>query len=143
MPSTKDQLRALRVLGGMNDTARDKFTGILATIGQPESLPPGTVIFREGEHAEDRGYILLEGDIRVLKLDAPEIVASAPEILGEMAQFNPRALRTATVETAGDVRVLSFAWTQLNDAIVRQCSQDESDAIRQALESYAWEHFTQ
>ena len=143
MPTLNEKLLTLRFMGDLNASAREKVVRAFEATGTEKTLPPATQIFQEGDLDSDKGYVLLQGDIRVLKPSAPEIVVSAPELLGEMARFNPTAARTATIEAVDEVRVLAFAWSRFDEALTRMCSPEESEQIQNVLHGYAWDHFTE
>lgn len=143
MPAAADTLRNLRFMHQLGPAAREKVIAAFEIVGQPESMNPGASLFREGERDTDRGYVLLDGEVRITKSSAPELTVAAPELLGEMVQYNPKSERTATVESATAIQVLSFQWSAFNDELVRTCSPEETDEIQKAFQDYAWEHFTQ
>lgn len=143
MPAAVDTLRNLRFMQQLGPAARDKAIAAFEAVSEAESMNPGVCLFQEGERDTDRGYVLLDGEVRIVKSTAPELTVAAPELLGEMVQYNPKAERTATVESATAIQVLSFRWSAFNDALVRTCSPEETDEIQKAFQDYAWEHFTQ
>ena len=143
MSTLNEILLNLRFMGELNVSAREKIIRAFEATGTEKTIPAATQIFQEGDLDSDKGYVLLQGDIRVIKSTGPEITVSAPELIGEMVQFNPTAVRTATIEALGDVRVLSFAWSRLDEALIRICSPEDSEKIQKVLQGYAWAHFTQ
>jgi len=122
---------------------RKKLAAIFSVLGPVESVPVSTVLFRKGEKADDRGVILLEGRIGVDKDDSPEITAEAPQLLGEMSQFSPNKVRTATVSADTELKAIQFKWADFKTRAQESLSTDELNDLFNALEDYAWEHFTQ
>ncbi|HZG68825.1 MAG TPA: cyclic nucleotide-binding domain-containing protein, partial [Herpetosiphonaceae bacterium] len=75
----------------------------LAATLERVDLPPGLVLFREGEYG-DRFYLVLDGEIEVTKAsgtaDERLLAVRGPgQFVGEMSLLNPDGLRTATVRT--------------------------------------------
>jgi hypothetical protein len=63
----------------------------------------------------------------------------APDLLGEMQQFDRYGQRTATVKAASRATVLVFSWHEFV-ARVRDTptiSKEDQNALKAALESYA------
>ena len=57
-------------------------------------------------------------------------------------QFNPRGLRTATVTASMDSVVMQFSWDDFWAALDKRLSPDDQAKVREAIEGYAWRHFT-
>ena len=109
------------------------------------SCPPGKVLFQEG-HSDDRFYILLEGQVEVVKaLGRPEQrllgVRESGNLLGEMSLFSRDGCHTASVRAVTRLRLLQVPHTELETllrhqpalayGIIRQLSQhlEESENL--------------
>lgn len=125
------------------DATRDGLTRIIIGVSNPEAIKAGAVLFTQGEPGTDEGYFVLKGEFEVKKSGAAAAQIPAPELLGEMKQFNPVGLRTATVKAVTPLEVLAFKWADLQNGLEAGLSSDAFQAVEQALESYAWEHFTE
>lgn len=125
------------------ESTREDLTRIIVDVSHPETIEEGTEIFTQGEPGTDIGYFLLEGDYEVLKFGAMPLQKSGPELLGEMKQFNPVGLRTATVNAVTSLDLLKFKWTELHGALEAWLTDDAFQTVEHAIESYAWEHFTE
>ena len=101
------------------------------------------VLFQKDDTATDIGIVLLEGEVSVIKIDTPEIIAYAPDLLGEMAQLNPAKQRTADVTAATQLQVLRFKWSDFKATAQQQLTQQELEKFTSALQEHAWQHFTQ
>lgn len=92
-------------------------------------LPPGTVLFSEGD-AGDHAYLIRSGEIEiVVERDGRELVLarrSANEIIGEMALLD-RGTRSASARVVQAAEVVAFTKRQLEqriadtDPILRMC----------------------
>ena len=136
-------LAEIPFMHALPDSTRDDLIRVIKDVSTPETIEEGTVVFTQGEPGTDIGYFLLEGDIEIAKSGAIPLQKSGPELLGEMKQFNPVGLRTATVNALSSLDVLSFKWPELHSALEAYLSADAFQAVEQALENYAWEHFTE
>jgi CRP-like cAMP-binding protein len=74
----------------------------IARIGHEQSFPAGRELTREGVVGDDF-YVLLDGEVEVLRDGAPVARMAAGEFFGEIALLG-HSTRTATVRTTGPVR---------------------------------------
>ena len=121
---------------------RETLSTLLQEISEARRLRKGHRMTREGSRGRNRGFILLSGSVRIQKSDVPDSKARAPELLGEVMQFNPKRMRIATVIAHEDCLVLRFMWDDFWDAVVRYFNAEEQATVRGQLERRAWEHFT-
>jgi phosphoserine phosphatase RsbU/P len=85
---------------------------------------PGRVLFQEG-HADDKFYVLLEGQVEVIKaLGHPEErlldVCAAGSLLGEMSLFSRDGCHTASVRALTHLRLLKVPHSELDALLHRQ-----------------------
>jgi phosphoserine phosphatase RsbU/P len=88
------------------------------------TFPPGRVLLEEG-HSDDKFYVLLEGEVEVIKaLGLPEErlldVCAAGTLLGEMSLFSRDGSHTASVRALTPLRVLNVPHTELDALLQRQ-----------------------
>jgi len=77
----------------------------LAKVIHEEKRPAGLVILREGDHGSAM-YVIVEGNVEILKGDTILGHLGAGNFFGEMAVFEKRETRSATVLAQTDVRLL-------------------------------------
>ncbi len=142
-PAIRSQIAELRLLSGLGRDLAVKMVDILASISKEESALTNTVLFTTGDPYSDDGYILIEGEISVLKEGFPEVVASAPELIGETARLSSARQRTATVTAATDLKLLHFEWSEFTRAAQTYLTDPELEKVSSAIQEYAWAHFTQ
>ncbi len=147
VPVETDQVRArvsaLPIHVTLRPTPAEQVIDVLMKISTQENIPPNTTLFTKGDPSIDDGVILLEGEVSVMKDGVPEIIADAPELLGEMGRLNPTGQRTATVTAVTELALLRFKWTEFMREAGLQLSEAELEKISSALQEYAWQHFTQ
>ena len=108
-----------------------------------EDIPADTILFTKGDESIADGIVLLKGEVSVMKDGFPEVVAAAPELLGEMGRLNPASQRTATVTAVTDLAILRFTWAAFTSEAGRIMSETDLEKVSSALQEYAWQHFTQ
>lgn len=137
----RDVLKAVPFVQALPDSIRDDLLDIILEISEPVTIEEGTILFTEGERGSDVGYFLLKGDVEIRKSNGMDSSCPAPELLGEMKQFNPVGLRTATVESLTDLDLLSFDWADFRAATEDYFPPDDLKALEDVMENYAWQHF--
>lgn len=113
----------------------------LLDVSQPATYSDGEPLIKVRALGGRDGYVLLAGEVAVHKEGTPDVVVSAPALLGEMLQFNPRAQRTATVSAHGPATALKFAWEEFYARLKQRLPAAEQDAVLEAIERSVWERF--
>ena len=139
----RDVVSTLPILSTLRPTPAELVVDVLMNISALEDISRDTTLFTKGDESIADGIILLKGEVSVHKDGFPEIVAAAPELLGEMGRLNPTAQRTATVTARTDLSVLRFTWAAFTREAGRIMSETELEKVSSALQEYAWQHFTQ
>lgn len=137
----RDVLERVSFVQALPENMRDEMLDIISEISEPVTIEEGTVLFTEGERGSDVGYFLLKGEVDVRKSNGMDSTCPAPELLGEMKQFNPVGLRTATIESLTDLELLSFDWADFRAATEDYFSPEELKSLEEVMENYAWQHF--
>jgi phosphoserine phosphatase RsbU/P len=88
------------------------------------NCPPGRVLFQEG-HSDDKFYVLLEGQVEVVKALGSEEerllgVRMAGNLLGEMSLFSRDGCHTASVRALTPLRLLNVPLNELDALLHRQ-----------------------
>ena len=97
---------------------------ILAGLLCVAKVPPGTLLFREGELG-DHFYIINSGQVEVIKSLGTEsewrvAVLGPGEFLGDLSLLNPDHLRTASVRTLETVKLWEMHHSDMDDLLDRQ-----------------------
>jgi sigma-B regulation protein RsbU (phosphoserine phosphatase) len=105
----------------------------LADSLRPVEFPAGTLLFREGETA-NQFYFLLDGEIEIIKaLGTAEErllgVREAGTFIGEMSLFSPDGRRTASVRARAPLKALAMSHTDF-DALLRRHPTVAYDMVR-------------
>jgi serine phosphatase RsbU (regulator of sigma subunit) len=113
----------------------------LAAIVHHETVPPDTILLREGEVGE-RLFLLLEGEVEIVKalgLDAERLLAvrGPGTLIGEMSLFSRDGRHTASVRSCTPLRVLFMGLREMEDLLGRQPSlaYDMMRTLSQRLEA--------
>lgn len=135
-------LREMKFMRELPGELRDKVASILQEISESRKVPLGKTWIREGEKSESKGYILVKGSVAIRKADTQQHLEDAPELLGEVMQFNPAHARTASVVATEECAVLCFDWDGFWAKTQETLSAGDQKKVKAAVESFAWEHFT-
>ena len=141
MDEIRAKIKSLRIMHGSDDGLQDKLVDLLQSISVPRVVPAGGVFIHEREHVDNKGYILLQGAVLVRKEGHPDLTCKAPELIGEIMQFNPAGVRTATCAGAVESIVLRFMWDEFWTRAESALAPEEMALVKESLETQAWEHF--
>lgn len=141
MDEVRVKIRGLRIMKGLDDPLVEKLIDLFQSISAPRVVPAGGVFIHEREHVDNKGYILLKGVVLIRKTGFPDVTCKAPELIGEIMQFNPAGVRTATCAGAVESIVLRFKWDEFWEKAEQILSADELAKVKETLETQAWEHF--
>ena len=116
-----------------------KLAEVVTSISKPRVLRADEVLYAEGAEDESTGAVLVEGTLSVSTEGGPTLSVAAPDLLGEMQQFDKYGQRTATVKSVTDATVLEFSWHEFVARVrdTPSIGKEEQNALRTALESYA------
>lgn len=135
------KLSELPLVQNMPDETKERVATLLLDVSKPVTWFEDDTLLHQGWLGGDAGFVLLEGNVEINKEGEDPIVVSAPALLGEMHQFNPRALRTATVRVVGEVRILRFVWQELYAKARQRLAEAEQNMLMDGIEHSAWERF--
>ena len=141
MDEVHAKIKSLRIMRELDDNLQEKLADLFQSISAPRVVPAGGVFIHEREHVDNKGYILLEGRVLVRKEGFPDVTCKAPELIGEIMQFNPAGVRTATCAGAVESIVLRFMWDEFWTRAEKALSPEEMTLLKETLETQAWEHF--
>lgn len=136
----RNRLAQLSLVKSVPAVMRPRTVMIFLGIGQEGKANKGFTLFTQNDEHDDTAYVLLEGAVTVEKDDAPSVEVRAPHLLGETVQFSPLKVRTATVTSSSQVRLLRFTWTGFFQTAEDLFTHEEIDHLKQALEEVAWGH---
>lgn len=136
----QSQVMKIGPFGGLDESVAAIIVSTLITVAEQADWEHGYEFITEGDDANDRGYVLLAGAVRVTKSSGKELEVTAPALLGEMKQHSATGKRGATVTTAGPCTVLEFDWGALHSRLGRELAAGDWAAFRIALERYSWDY---
>lgn len=113
-PLSPEDLRGVALFAGLGES---DFAALADTL-RARRLPPGTVVFREGDPAHAL-FVLLEGELEVTKrsrrgTDARVAILGPNDTFGEMSLLDMQP-RSATVRTLSPVRLVEFGADALDE----------------------------
>jgi hypothetical protein len=143
MSSYKVKIVQVPLLGPLSPPLRGHVADIFLGISNARVLRKGEQLYAEGAEDLNTGAILVDGSLLVAAGAHEPVTVTAPEILGEMQQYNAYGTRTATVCAKDGATVLEFSW---HDFVARVkdrpgISHSDQDHIRDAFEKVAGHRF--
>jgi len=147
MPKTaedfRDDILNVGAWSALSQLLRHVVVDILLTVGELRRISEKGTWLQEASHTENYGYVLLEGRVSVERAEHGQLEVVSPSLIGEMMQFNPTELRTATVSTITSCLVLRFTWEDFWQKMAERLNDQDCGAVRNALESVSWARFTE
>ncbi|MCC6795738.1 MAG: hypothetical protein IT366_11530 [Candidatus Hydrogenedentes bacterium] len=140
MDEVNTRIKCLRFMRDMGDELREKLADLFQSVSTPRAVPAGGVFIRENEHINDKGYILLDGALLIQKYGSPNVQCEAPQLIGEVMQFNPAGVRTATCAGAVPSLILRFTWDQFWSRATIVLTETELSNVKDALTAHAFEN---
>ena len=134
------RIKRLRFMQHFDDELQEKLADLFQSVSTPRAAPAGGVFIRENERINDKGYILLDGALLIRKEGYPDVVCAAPQLIGEVMQFNPAGVRTATCAGAVDGLILRFTWEQFWSRAATVLTETELASVKDALTAQATEN---
>ena len=135
----KEAILELQVMKSFTKPLREDFAKLMMRVGERMEVPIGETWLHEGEKSPNDGYVLVHGTVSVEREGKLIRECGAPELLGEVMQFNPDAKRTASITAVQTCQLLHFSWETLWDDAEKSFSQKDFNALRDMIEFYAWE----
>lgn len=139
--TASDRIDELELLQGLSGDARRQVADVILDVADVLEYPGGERLINEGYLSFDIGYVLLDGNVLVEREDLEPVVAPAPALLGEMAQFSASDVRSATVRAKSDVVAARFYWDDLYKEALATLPEDVHAAFREAIENQIWDRF--
>jgi len=135
-------IQTTKFMQAFPEDLRGKVSHALQEISKLRSVPMGETWIQEGDKTDARGFVLVKGSVSIRKGGDQPHMEEAPELLGEIMQFNPVHARAATVVATDDCVVMRFDWDDFWTKLDETLTEDELKTVKSAVESFAWEHFT-
>lgn len=124
------QVGAIPMLQSLPEEIRRSVIFMLLKVASRTDLGKGDILYLKGAEDRNTGALLVEGEMHVETDDGDPLLVVAPELLGEMQQFNEFGQRVATVKAATDAIVLEFSW---NDFVATAIGPDSLTRSQQLL----------
>ena len=106
----RETVQGIPVMKQLDPSLRNITSDILVDVSTEAKLSQGQVLYEKGSEDNNTGVLIVDGALTVQTKNSEEIEITAPNLLGEMQQFDLYGRRTATVVAKSDVHLLEFAW---------------------------------
>lgn len=139
----KDKIMQVPLFDAFSPPLRAHLADVLLDIGQRRVLKKGEQLYAEGAADDNTGAVLLDGGLIVAFSNKSPLLLHAPNLVGEMQQFNEFGTRTATVSAEDPTTIIEFGW---HDFVARiqdhaDISDADQDLIRNAFTKFAGDRF--
>ncbi len=131
----------LPLFRGLEDGLRLKICIIFPWIADEARFRDGEEIFGVGERCQSKGYLLMDGAVRLVRPDRSEKTVAAPHLIGVMPKHDPSLTWSAKAVAQGAVRMLAFSWQQYLARLQKRLTADEQRSLIEAMKANAAAHF--
>lgn len=141
----KEKIETVPLIAAFQPALRKQLADILSDIGKVRVLKKGELLYAEGAVDDNTGAIVIDGALTVAFGTKTPVFVQAPELVGEMQQFNKYGTRTATVCAKDPTTVLEFAWHDFVARVQDRPGIGHADhaVIRDAFKKFAGERFNE
>ncbi len=126
----KAQAMQVPMFEELAEDTRESVCRILLQIATRTDLAAGGVLYAKGEEEKGTGALLVAGALLVGAGAAGPLTINAPDILGEMQQFDEYGQRAADVTAAEDAVVLEFPWEDFVGVALSVLSQEAQIEVK-------------
>lgn len=136
------EIVGLPLLSGLSEEVRVKVCRPLATLSDLVQLKEIDTLFNQGSPCKSTGYLLVKGKLKLLRKASPEILLSAPNIVGIFPNKSDKGTEwSATVMASGEATLLKFFWDDYTDQLTTALSRDEQKGYIASMKKNASKHF--
>lgn len=128
--------------GQLEETARLRLCLTLVWIAHQEEVASGDTLFTEGQPQNGMGYLLLEGEIALLRGGQPFWQCTAPDLIGAATQLDPARRWSATARALSDASLMRFEWSELEGYLIQRLGEGETQRALAVIEASCAEGFT-
>ena len=132
----KERVASIPMLQGLDDRNAEVTCAVFLEISKEKTLVDGDTLFEKGSEDANTGALLVEGTVAVEAGGDRSIELEAPDILGEMQQFEPTAMRVATVKAIGPCTILEFSWHEFVNVVMELLPKERQLGLREAITEY-------
>lgn len=120
---------------------RQELSDILIEVSTERVMESGDVLYERDDEEGNTGAILVEGLLEIRGDDDHLLEVSAPDLVGEIQQFNEFGQRTATVTAKTEAVVLEFPWHEFVLRLNERATISDTDRteVKKVLATFAGE----
>lgn len=124
------------MLQSLDDRNAEVACAVFLEIAKEKTLQDAETLYEKGSEDANTGALLVEGTVAVKAAADRTIELEAPDILGEMQQFEPTAVRVATVKAVGHCTILEFSWHDFVNVAMELLPKERQLGLREAITEY-------
>lgn len=130
-------LREIPMIHDLSEEVADRVCMIFVHVCKGGLMSKGEVLYEKGTTGENTGAILAKGAVEIDSGEGKLIRRRAPELFGEMRQFDSDNRRTATVTIAEESVVFEFSWHAFIAMALHVLTSNEQLELKNVLSNYA------
>lgn len=138
MATHTSTITAVPLFQQLDPKLREVLADIVSDIGTERTLQAGEILYEKDAEDPITGAVLIDGALEASADGEKAVEVDAPELVGEMQQFDPYGRRTATVRAKESVTIIEFAW---HDFVARVLEHPEIDGDAQLSIKHAFEKY--
>lgn len=120
--------------------AADDVVDAFVELGEVSDVPDETLLLREGDVRGTAGFVLLEGELSVIRSEYDPVSLKAPALIGEMQQFSISGSRSASVLTVGACTLLRFDWPEFYATLELRLRPLDFQMVKDAIRRFSSNH---
>lgn len=130
------QILEIPILQALPEELRESVAKVFLETSLETVLVEGEVLYSKGAEDANTGALLVSGSVRVDGGGDSTITVGAPELLGEMQQYDSAGQRAATVTATEESVVLEFAWHDFIVLAMDTLNKGEQVKLREAISEH-------
>mgnify|MGYP001256736768 CR=1 FL=1 len=132
----------LPLISDLSEEVRTKVCRPLSFMSDLTQLKEIDTLFNVGAPCLSTGYLLVSGQLKLLRTSANEVILSAPNILGIFPNKSDKGTEwSATAMANGEATVLKFSWDEYTDQLVKNLTRDEQKDYVASMKKNGSKHF--
>ena len=135
----RERISVIPMFQSLELPLRQELSEVLMDVSVARILESGDTLYKREDEEGNTGAILIEGLLEVVGDHDVRLEVSAPDLVGEIQQFDEFGQRTATVTANEKAIVLEFPWhefvSRLNERVT--ISDAERNQVKNVLATFA------
>ena len=139
---TYKNILSLGIFGDLNDELKLRVCLPFPSLSERIAIGGVDALFNRGNVCKSTGYILVKGEVKLIKERMEETIIKAPDVMGIFPGKSEKAAEwTATAMAQGEAEVLKFSWEEYVPELIRRLSNEDQAAFIGSIRKNARKSF--